>query len=195
MNRFDVRAPRLAAFALVAGLALAGCGAGQVSQSASQQPAVNGTVDTVGNIALRNVFLHAAQTSDYVQPGTEVELIFTAANDSPDVPDKLISVTSDVGTVTLTGDSAIPASGVLHVGAPDGHDALASVERADEVRADVELTEPISNGLTYDFTFTFERAGATTFAVPISAGEAARRDGKPVVESAGGHGEAGGHLI
>lgn len=194
MNRFDVRAPRLAACALVAGLALTGCSAGQVSQSANQEPAVNGTVDTVGNIALRNVFLRAPQTSDYVQPGTEVELIFAAANDSADVPDKLVSITSDVGTVTLTGDSVIPASGVLHVGEPDGHDALASIERVDEVRADVELTEPISNGLTYDFTFTFERAGATTFTVPISAGEVPRRDGEPVVESAGGgHGEAGGH--
>jgi hypothetical protein len=194
VNRFDVRAPRLAACALVAGLALTGCSAGQVSQSANQQPAVNGTVDNVGHIALRNVFLRAAQTSDYVQPGTEAELIFAAANDSADVSDKLVSITSDVGTVTLTGDSTIPASGVLHVGDPDGHDALASIERVDDVRAEVALTEPISNGLTYDFTFTFEKAGATTFAVPISAGEVARRDGEPVVESAGGgHGEAGGH--
>jgi hypothetical protein len=193
VNRFDVRAPRLVACALVAGLALTGCSAGQMSQSANQQPAVNGTVDTVGNIALRNVFLRAAQTSDYVQPGTEAELIFAAANDSADVNDKLVSITSDIGTVTLSGDSVIAAGGVLHVGAPDGHDALASVERVDEVRADVALTEPISNGLTYDFTFTFERAGSTTFAVPISAGEVARRDGEPVVGSAGGHGESSGH--
>ncbi|MDZ7881564.1 MAG: hypothetical protein U5N53_01005 [Mycobacterium sp.] len=191
MNRSNVRASRLAAGALIAGLALTGCSAGQVSQSANQEPAVNGTVDTVGDIALRNVFLRAPQTTDYVQPGTDVELIFAAANSSADVDDTLVSITSDVGTVTLTGDAEIPASGLLLVGDPDGHDALGSVEREDEVQAQVTLTEPISNGLTYDFTFTFERAGTTTFTVPISAGEVARRDGEPVV--GGGHGEAGGH--
>ena len=105
-----------------------------------------------------------------------------------------MSITSDIGTVTLTGDSEIPANGLLLVGNPDGHDALASVEREDEVQAQVALTEPISNGLTYDFTFTFERAGATTFTVPISAGEVPRRDGEPVVSGGhGGGGESGGH--
>ncbi|MCF6387759.1 hypothetical protein L2K20_12335 [Mycobacterium sp. MBM] len=191
MNRSNVRAARLAAGALIAGLALTGCSAGQVSQSANQQPAVNGTVDTVGSIALRNVFLRAPQTTDYVEPGTDVELIFAAANNSPDVADRLVSITSDVGTVTISGDSEIPANGLLLVGDPDGIDALGSIERENSVDATVALTEPISNGLTYDFTFTFERAGSTTFTVPISAGEVARRDGEPVV--GGGHGEAGGH--
>lgn len=193
VNRFDVRVSRLAACALIAGLALTGCSAGQVSQSANQEPAVNGTVDTVGDIALRNVHLRAAQTADYVQPGTDVELIFAAANNSPDVSDKLVSITSDVGTVTLSGDAAIPANGLLLVGTPDGQ--LTSVERADDLQAEVALTEPISNGLTYDFTFTFERAGATTFAVPISAGEVPRRDGEPNAGHApsGGHDTGGGH--
>lgn len=191
VNSSNVRASRLAAGALIAGLVLTGCSAGQVSQTALQEPAVNGTVDTVGNIALRNVFLRAPQTTDYVQPGSEAELIFAAANNSPDVDDKLVSITSDIGTVSLTGDGEIPANGLLLVGDPDGHDALGAIEREDEVQALVTLTEPISNGLTYDFTFTFERAGATTFTVPISAGEVARRDGEPVV--GGGHGESGGH--
>lgn len=190
VNRSNVRAARLAAGALIAGLALTGCSAGQVSQSANQEPAVNGTVGTVGDIALRNVFLRAPQTTDYVQPGTDAELIFAAANNSADVDDKLVSVTSDVGTVTLTGDGEIPASGLLLVGDPDGHDALGTIEREDDVDAQVTLTEPISNGLMYDFTFTFERAGSTTVAVPISAGEVARRDGEPVV---GGGRDTGGH--
>lgn len=189
MNRFEMRASRLAAAALVAGLALTGCSAGQVSQSANQEPAVNGTVGTVGDIALRNVFLRAPQTDDYVEPGTDVELIFAAANNSADVADKLVSITSDIGTVTLTGDGKIPANGLLLVGEPDGHDALGTIEREQEATAEVALTEPISNGLTYDFTFNFERAGSTTFTVPISAGEVPRRDGEPVVSDGhGGHG-------
>ncbi len=41
------------------------------------------------------------------------------------------------------------------------------------MEAKVALTEPISNGFTYDFTFNFERSGSVTVTVPISAGEAA----------------------
>ena len=37
--------------------------------------------------------------------------------------------------------------------------------------AEVTLSKPITNGLTYNFTFNFEKAGQTTVAVPISAGE------------------------
>lgn len=193
VNRSNVRASRLAAGALIAGLALSGCSSGQISQTANQEPAVNGTVDTIGNIALRNVFLRAPQTSDYVEPGSDVELIFAAANSSPDVADKLVSITSDVGTVTVSGDARIPASGVLLVGDPDGVDALGSLERDDSATATVALTEPISNGLTYDFTFTFEKAGTTTFTVPISAGEVPRRDGEPVSGGSGGGHDTGGH--
>lgn len=193
-NRFNTRASRLAVAALAAGLALTGCSAGQVSQSANQEPAVNGTVTSVGDIAVRNIFLRAPQTADYVQPGTDVELLFAAANNSADVGDKLVSVTSEVGTVTLSGDTTVPANGLLLVGNPDNHDLLGTIEREEEVEAQVTLTEPISNGLMYDFTFNFERAGSTTVPVPISAGEVPRRDGEPVPgrSSDGGHG-GGGH--
>jgi copper(I)-binding protein len=178
---------KLAACGLAAALALSGCGAGQVSQTATQEPAVNGTSANVGKIAIRNAHLRATQTSDYVQPGSEVELIFTASNESPDVNDRLVSITSDVGTVTLSGDPALPASGTLIVGAPDGQvTALESVETAEAAEATVALSKPITNGLTYNFTFTFEKSGEGTVAVPISAGESPRR------EDAGAAGHGGG---
>jgi hypothetical protein len=34
------------------------------------------------------------------------------------------------------------------------------------------LAKPITNGLTYPFTFTFEKAGQASVMVPISAGMA-----------------------
>lgn len=182
----------LAACGLAAAFALSGCGSGQVSQMATQEPAVNGTSGRAGAIALRNVHLRVEQTADYVQPGSEVELIFVAANTSADVADKLVSVTSDVGTVTLSGDAAVPVSGVLVVGTPDGQPtALDNVEAADSAEATVELSKPISNGLTYNFTFTFENSGDTTVAVPISAGEAPRRE--EAVEAGEPSGHSGGH--
>jgi hypothetical protein len=196
VNSFTLRssiAPRvrgasgIAAFGLVAAMALSGCGAGQISQTAMQEPSVNGTSATVGNIALRNVQLRAAQKTDQVQPGSSVDLLFVAANLSPDRDDRLVSITSDVGIVALSGDTTVPAGGVLVVGEPDGQTAtLGSAEKAQAAKATVDLSKPISNGLTYGFTFSFEHSGQTTLQVPISAGET-RREAQAEGGDTGGH--------
>ena len=183
----------MATFGLAASAVLSGCSAGQVAQTATQEPAVNGTSGKAGPISLRNVHISADQTSDYIRPGAEAQLIFVAANDSADVADKLVSITSDVGTVSLTGGGEVPVNGVLVVGSPDGQDtALSAVEPADAAEADIKLSKPITNGLTYDFTFTFEKAGETTVAVPISAGEAPRREEGASSGGSAGH-SGGGH--
>ena len=46
MNRFKIRLPALAVLALIGILTstLTGCGAGQISQMATQEPAVNGNL-------------------------------------------------------------------------------------------------------------------------------------------------------
>lgn len=191
MNRFAMRASAgLAACGLTAAV-LTGCSAGQVSQTATQEPAVNGVNAQAGAVSLRNVHLRAPQQTDYVKVGSEAELLFVAANGSTEAPNKLVSVKTTVGDVALTGDSTIPAGGVLIVGEPDGQlKPLEKTEAADAVTAKVTLTKPITNGLLYDFTFKFEN-GETTVAVPISAGDAPRRDntGEEPAEGA----EAGGH--
>jgi copper(I)-binding protein len=190
VDRFKPRASAVAAgvAALAATFALSGCSAGQVSQMATQEPAVNSTSTNVGPISLRNVHLRATQTTAYVHPGRDVELLFVAVSSSPDVNDKLVSITSDVGTVTLTGDTSVPANGVLAVGAPDGQIApMESAERADAAKAAVALSKPITNGLTYSFTFDFEKAGETTLMVPISAGEAPRREAAVEAGDTGTH--------
>ena len=197
MNRFESRSSAvivaLAACGLAAAATLSGCSAGQVAQTASQQAAINGTAATVGDITLRNVHLRAPQTSDYVRPGGEVELLFVASNESPDSADKLTSITSDFGTVSLSGDTSLPAQDVLVVGEPDGQvAALEQAEKADAAKAVVDLNKPITNGLTYDFTFIFEKAGKTTVPVPISAGEAPRRDASADASHEEG-GDTGGH--
>ncbi|MUL46166.1 hypothetical protein FZI85_09550 [Mycobacterium sp. CBMA293] len=171
----------LAAFGLATAVTLTGCGAGQVSQSANQLPAVNGTAATINNetagVDLRNVYLRAPQTRDFVKPGTMVELLFVATNKSPDTADKLLSVTSDAGEVLLNGGTSVPAGGVLLVGSPDGQkQTLPRSEDATTSVAMVALTKPISNGLNYDFTFKFQNAGEKTISVPISAGNAPRRE-------------------
>ena len=197
MNPFKSRSSAvtvaLGACALAVAAILSGCSAGQIAQTATQQAAVNGTSATVGNITLRNVHLRAPQTSDYVEPGSEVELLFVAANDSPDTSDKLTSITSDSGTVSLSGDTSLPATDVLVVGEPDGQvAALEQAETADAAKAMVDIDKPITNGLTYNFTFNFEKAGEITVPVPISAGEAPRRDQAGDASHEEG-GDTGGH--
>jgi copper(I)-binding protein len=195
LSKTRTSAVALAACGLSAAIVLSGCSAGQISQSASQQPAVNGTLAWVGDptsgIALRNVHLRAPQTSDYVRPGGDAELLFVAVNESAEKDDRLVSITSSVGTVSLTGDLTVPAGGTLIVGTPDGTpSALDATEGANTVEASVQLTEPISNGLNYPFTFTFERSGQTELNVPISAGETPRRE---AAVEAGSEADTGGH--
>ena len=195
LSKTRTSAVALAACGLSAAIVLSGCSAGQISQSASQQPAVNGTLAWVGDptsgIALRNVHLRAPQTSDYVRPGGDAELLFVAVNESAEKDDRLVSITSSIGTVSLTGNLTVPAGGTLIVGTPDGTpSALDASEGANTVEASVQLTEPISNGLNYPFTFTFERSGQTELNVPISAGETPRRE---AAVEAGSEADTGGH--
>lgn len=171
MNHLSNRLFAASAGLAACGLILTGCSAGQISQTADQQAAVNGNSANVQNMVLRNVHLQTAQTGDFLQPGKVVPLVFVAANNSPDVDDKLVGITSDVGTVALTGDGAIPAGRALVVAAKGGAEAMGS---AKPQTAEVTLNQPITNGLAYNFTFNFEKAGKTTVAVPISAGEGAR---------------------
>jgi copper(I)-binding protein len=185
----------LSACGLAAAVVLTGCGAGQVSQTSVQEPAVNGTNaiagDPLSGVALRNVHLRAPQRVDYVPSGSKADLLFVAINESPALPDRLVSITSDVGTVAVTGNPTLPPGGTLVIGAPDGQPSpLDASEGADTAAAGVTLSKQITNGLTYDFTFTFERSGSATVAVPISAGEAPRRDTKGAVEA---EGDTGGH--
>ncbi len=175
MNRSTNRLWAAAAGLAACGLILTGCGTGQITQTSSQHSAVNGSSADLGELALRNVHLQAVQRSDFLEPGTAVQLMFVVTNNSPDVDDKLLAVDSEVGEVTLTGNGSIRARGALSVGSPDGQDEVVPMGSASATTAEVTLSEPITNGLTYDFVFDFEKAGRVTVAVPISAGEAPRR--------------------
>ena len=186
MNRLDYRdstrrAGRVAALAAAGAVALAGCSAGQVSQTAMQESAVDGNAAEINNVALRNVRIQALQTGAFLRPGATVDLTLVVVNQSPDATDKLVGITTDIGKVTVTGNPTLPAGGVLFIGSPNGQNkkAVDAVEDADSVKATVALAKPITNGLTYNFTFDFEKAGSVTVAVPISAPEGPRNNEPP----------------
>jgi len=175
VHRFDVRHSRivvtLAAGGLLGAAVLTGCSSGQIAQTAKEQSAVNGAATTINNVALRNIHLQAVQNGDFLRPGHQVELVMVVANQSPDYDDKLVGVTTDIGSVTLSGNSRVPAGGVLFVGTADDQNtkAAGAVAAAENAKATVTLDKPITNGLTYNFTFDFEKAGRGSVAVPISA--------------------------
>ncbi|OSC23525.1 hypothetical protein B8W69_23890 [Mycobacterium vulneris] len=176
MNRFKIRLglPALAIAGVMAVLAalLSGCGAGQVSQMAVQEPAINGNKITFNNVALRDIRIQANQSGDYLKPGRTVDLVLVAVNQSPNSADRLVGITTDIGTVTVSGDARLPAGGTLFVGTPDGQKVAPGPVGSNTAAAEatINLAKPISNGLTYNFTFNFEKAGQATVAVPISAG-------------------------
>jgi hypothetical protein len=183
VNRFDYRVSKsrssrgsaklaaLAAGAVIGAGAIAGCSAGQVAQTAMQQSAVDGNQAVINNVALRNVHIQALQNGDFVRPGATVDLVLVAVNQSPDITDRLVGITTDIGTVTVTGDPTLHASGVLFVGSQNGQSKKSDrpLENANSVKATIALSKPITNGPNYDFTFNFEKAGSVTVGVPISA--------------------------
>lgn len=180
MNRFDIGLPNRSgravawiASASVLATALSGCGAGQLAQTTSQVPAVNGVSVTFNNVALRDVRIQAVQSGDYLRAGQTVPLMLVAVNQSPDITDRLVGISSDIGKVTVTGDPRLPASGLLFVDTRHGQSltALDAVENATRANATITLTKPITNGLTYNLTFDFEKAGKGSVLVPVSAAD------------------------
>jgi copper(I)-binding protein len=188
VNRFDNRVSRsrssrrsaklavLASGALIGVAAISGCSAGQIAQTAMEKPAVDGNQATVNNVALRDVHISARQTGDYLRPGATVDLALVAVNESPDITDRLVGITTDIGKVTVTGDATLPASGVLFVG-QNGQTQKSDkvVESGNTVKATIALTKPITNGPNYDVTFNFDKAGPISVPVPISAPESPLR--------------------
>ena len=170
MNSLNGCAWALAAIrVLIAAAALSGCSAGQQSQTAVMQPAVNGSMADLNDIALRNIRIRAEQTGYAVPPGKSVDLALVATNQSPVTADTVVAITSGIGKVTLVGNTAIPAGGILIVDSPDRANAgaLATVKPVNAATATVILGKPITNGLTYDFTFEFAHAGLASVGVPV----------------------------
>jgi copper(I)-binding protein len=114
--------------AVGAALVLAGCGAGQITQTATQQAAVNGTHAQVKNIALRDAAVQYPTSGPGYPAGATPALTLTIVNtDARD--DALVAVTTEDGTpATIAGSKAIVAAHSLVIGPDD------AVESTNEVQ-------------------------------------------------------------
>lgn len=163
------------ALAAGAALALSGCGAGQISQTAVQHPAINGNNVNVGSIALRDVRVLYPDGSDFTNlAGGKAVLAFAAVNDSPDVEDTLQDITVPIGSVEIAPDAPkVPAGRTLVAAGPAGDHAEATSGDPDVKPILVELTnlsEDVRPGLTVPVTFVFSKSGKITVQVPVDAG-------------------------
>lgn len=86
-----------------------GCSAGQITQTDTQVPAVNGSMGTVKQIAVRDVQLAFPAGKTYFSKGESASLLLTIAN-SGDATDKLVAVSSpQFGSgAQIVGDASIP---------------------------------------------------------------------------------------
>jgi copper(I)-binding protein len=113
--------------ALGAALALAGCGAGQITQTDSQQPAVNGTHAQVKTIDLRNAAVQYPKSGPGYPAGATPALTLTIVNGGQQ-DDSLVSVTTEDGAqATIEGSKTVVAMHSLVIG-PD--DAVESTNEA-----------------------------------------------------------------
>ncbi len=97
------------------------CGAGQISQTANQEAAVNGGSATVGQLALRDVHVvyPPVNADDAFVNGGPFEVAFLISNNSAYQDDTLQSITvPGGGSATISGSRALPATKSLRAGQP-----------------------------------------------------------------------------
>ncbi|SES06591.1 hypothetical protein [Actinokineospora terrae] len=108
-------APAVLGLGIAAALVTAGCGSGQITQTDSQLPAVNGALAQAGQIAVRDAVL-AYPENGYYAKGADAPLSLTIVNVGG-TPDKLVEVTSPLATeVEVSGDGNLPGGFALIVG-------------------------------------------------------------------------------
>lgn len=156
--------------ALALAVALGGCGAGQVAQTAEQVSASGGAMGQAGQMLIRDAqFTYDGPIpGDAVyQPGDDAPLQVTIVNDGRD-PDRLVDVRSPVAASgRIVGDSRVPGRQTLTAGYDQPVAQVALPPAAVVDIALLGITEPVRAGLTYPVVFRFERAGEVRVEVPV----------------------------
>ncbi len=173
----SAKAVAVAAVGVALALGTTACGAGQVSQTANMEPAVNGNLANVGAMQLRNVqILYPSDKADEVfGSGGPFEVSFVISNIDPVNDDKLLAIAApNGGSVTIVGDTTIPAGQALYAGKPIGLLEPEGVQATDEQkRITVRLNgagDSVATGLTTPLEFRFAKSGTVTVNTPVDVG-------------------------
>jgi copper(I)-binding protein len=152
----------------VAAVALAGCGAGQITQTDSQVAAVDGAFGNVGRaIALREVLIPYPLSQRGTYPsGSTVPVLVTIINQG-DRTDELIGVASPAASqVVVEGTTQVPPGTTVNSTAGPAGDASPLV--VGQLRILLTTAQPLRAGLTTPVTFQFRDAGKITLPVPMA---------------------------
>jgi copper(I)-binding protein len=115
-NRRVLGSTGMVALAAGAALLLAGCGAGQITQTATQEPAVNGSYAQVKTLALRNAALEFPPSGQAYPAGSSASLTLTIVNQGAQ-DDELLSVSSPAAdSGVITGSKLVVAGNTLVIG-------------------------------------------------------------------------------
>ncbi|MDT7802473.1 MAG: hypothetical protein QOI78_5906 [Actinomycetota bacterium] len=155
--------------ALGAALALAGCGAGQITQTDTQQPAVNGTHAQVKTVALRDVAVQYPPSGAGYASGATPALTLTIVNQGAQ-DDTLVSVTTEDGTPATVGGSKDIVAGHSLVIGPD--DAVESTNEAQPTSSGAPTSSAAApaTGTSSTGTGTSSTGTATSSSAAPSAG-------------------------
>lgn len=152
-------------------LALVGCSAGQIAQTAGMEPAINGGIGQAGTIAIRNVQLAYPQGGAYPQ-GASAVLLGTIVN-TGQTDDELVSARTPVADIAITGDRALPAGRTLVAEVVDVKATSSSVTTTSSPTSVASTSTPSSGSEspTAPSSQAPSNSVATTTAKPASIGK------------------------
>lgn len=174
---------RIASTVLAAGaaLALAGCSAGQITQTGAQMAAVNGEQASAGQLQISDAKLAFPEgDARHWSTGSDVPLSMSIANNSGK-DDVLQSVTTSLSDdVQIKGDKVVTALKALSVGgAPaktegEADAATGSGEFGNATIVLGSIKRDVFPGQVVMVTLTFRDAGSVELRMPIAAPEHGR---------------------
>ncbi|MEU6643221.1 copper chaperone PCu(A)C [Saccharomonospora sp. NPDC046836] len=171
-----------AGLGLAVALLITGCGAGQITQTDTQEAAINGASAQAGTIAIRDAelaFPEGIQPPAYLQ-GSNAEVFMSIVNQGGRV-DELVSASSDAATnVTIQGERSLPGGASLAI-SPAAPTAGRQLHGEIVIEG---LRRELRPGQTIVATLNFRDAGAVEVELPIMSPHEPR--------TSGGQGE-GGH--
>jgi copper(I)-binding protein len=170
-NRRVLGSTGMVAVATGAALLLAGCGAGQITQTATQQPAVNGSYAQVKTLVLRDAALEFPPSGQAYAAGSSAALTLRVINQGPS-DDELLSVSSVAAdSATVTGSKVIVAGHTLVIGPVDQVEATGD-QTAPSASTQATTSSPDTSTSSTDTTSPTSSTSSTSVEPPVTVGEA-----------------------
>ncbi|GAA5118768.1 copper chaperone PCu(A)C [Haloechinothrix salitolerans] len=183
----------VATLGVAAGALLAGCSAGQITQTDTQLAAVNGGGATAGQLSVNNAaFAYPEDDQRVWLEGSDVPLTMTIVNNG-ESSDELSSISTPISRdVVIDGDTTIRAHKALTI---DGGTAEAPNPPGGEIAAGEvgtatatlrNINRDLFPGQVVTVTLTFADAGTVDLRVPIESPDEPRT-AEPHSESDSAH--------